>query len=343
MAKIYDENGWLNWNYLYPECKFIMAVTGPRGTGKTYGLFKYVSEHKLKFIYLRRLKSQLDQCASGEENNPFKAINRDTGTNIVPDRKNGALRFLNKTPESLESGKPPEVVGYGAALSTVATIRGSDFSDVDIIIFDEYIAMKNERPIKDECNAFMNFVETVNRNRELAGDPPVKVFMLGNANKLMNPYFLEWHFMKHALRMIAGGQMMYRTPDNLRIMVLLLNSPISEKKKDTALYQNAGSDFISMAIENAFEVDPTAIGIRKLTDCKHIVSFGNIGIYRLKSTGDVYISGTINKTNYYEENEINLLFFRQRYVLFKSIYIYGKILFENYDCEMLFRSYFDLI
>lgn len=344
MSKIYTADGWLNWEYLYKENRFIMTVTGPRGTGKTYGLFKYVVEHNLRFIYLRRLKSQLDACASGEENNPFKAVNTGTGKEIIPDRKNGMVRFLDCTGiEDKEDRKNAPVVGYGCALSTVATIRGSDFSDVDVIIFDEYIAMKNERPIKDECNAFLNFVETVNRNRELLGHDPVKVYMLGNANKLMNPYFLQWHFMKTALKMIAGKQMVYRTPDNSRIMVLLLDSPISEKKVDTLLYKNAGDDFITMAIDNAFQVDPTNIGSRKLTDCKHIVSFGNIGIYRLKSTGDVYVSQTTNKTNYIEENEINLLIFRSRYCLFKTIYIYGKMLFENFDCEMLFRAYFDII
>lgn len=339
MSKIYQENGFLNWDYLYEECRFIMTITGPRGTGKTYGLLKYVLEHDLKFIYLRRLKTQLDICAS-EDSNPFKAINMDMDWRIMPQRKAGGLRFIDKDTETDES--PPEVVGYGAALSTVATIRGSDYSDVDCIIFDEYIAMKNERPIKNEVGSFLNFIETVNRNRELKGAKPVKVFMLGNANKLMNPYFLEWKFMKTALKMIHGKQMMYRTQDNLRIMVMLLDSPISSQKKETALYQTAGDDFISMAIDNAFEVDPTAIGARKLTDCRHIVSFGSIGVYQLKSTGEHYISETISKTNYYEENAINLTLFQMRFSLLKQIYIYGKMLFENYDCEMLFRSYFNI-
>ena len=344
MAKIYDENGWLNWNYLYPECRFIMTITGPRGTGKTYGLLKYVVENDIRFIYMRRLKAQLDNVSGGPENNPFKAFNSDSGRNIVPERKSGACRFVEITPaESDEDEEIKTVVGYGVALSTVATIRGSDYSDIDCIVFDEYIAMSTERPIKDEVHAFMNFLETVNRNRELSGRDPVKVFMLGNANRLMNPYYLEWGFMRTALRMIAGGQMVYRTPDNARIMILLLDSPISERKKNTALYKVAGKDFISMAIDNAFKTDPTAIGSRKLTDCRHIVSMGSIGIYQLKSTGQHYVSDTVNKSLYYEENEINLLLFRTRFSLLKTIYLYGQMLFENYDCEMIFREYIGII
>lgn len=313
-----------------------MSITGPRGTGKTYGLLKYIAEHDIRFIYIRRLKSQLDYVVYGEENNPFKSINDDIGTSIYPERKNGTCRFVDTSTDETK------VIGYGAALSTVATIRGSDYSDVECVVFDEFIAMKNERPIKAEYQAFMNFLETVNRNRELKGYKPVKVFMLGNANKLMNPYFLEWGFMKTALKMIHGGQMVWRNKDNSRIMILLLNSPISEQKRQTALYQNASDDFISMAIDNSFETDPTAIGARPLTDCRHIVSFGSIGIYQLKSTGEHYVSETVNKSLYYEENAINLVLFQARFSLLKQLYIYGGILFENYDVEMLFREYFNI-
>lgn len=344
MAKIYDAAGWLNWDYLYQECKFLMAITGPRGVGKTYGLLKYIAEHNLNFIYMRRLKTQLDQCAAGDENNPFRAYCLDTGDDIRVERTHGALRFYRSVPDLEDPEEDPdkEYIGAGVALATVATVRGSDFSGTDVIIFDEYIAMKNERPIKDEANAFYNFLETVNRNRELKGRPPVKVFMLGNANKLMNPYYLKWHFMKTALRMIRGGQMMWRTPDSNRIMVMLLNSPISDRKKETALYRDAGDDFISMAIENAFETDETTIQPRKLKDCRHIVSIGQIGVYQLKSNGRHYVSETTQKDPYFDENEINLVLFRNRFAGLKNIYIYGYMDFENYDCEMLFREYINI-
>lgn len=337
--KIYTPDGWLNWDYLYNENKFIMAVTGARGTGKTYGLFKYVLEHKIKFIYLRRLKAQLDSCTN-VSSNPFKKINSDFGYGITPQKRGGIVRFLEYAPSAEE--EPPDVVGYGAALSTVATIRGIDYSDVECIIFDEFIAMSQERPIQNEVAAFNNFLETVNRNRELEGNTPIKVFMLGNANRLMNPYFLEWRFMRTALKMIHGGQMMYSTKNGLRKMVMLLNSPISERKKETALYQTASNDFIEMAIDNAFKTDETQIAPKQLKDCRHIVSIGTIGIYQLKSNGYHYVSDTINKVNYYTENDINLVMFRARYSGLKNLYLYGFIIFENFDCELLFRGYLGL-
>lgn len=331
--KFYTEDGWINWDYLYNENRFIMAITGARGTGKTYGLLKYIAEHKIPFIYMRRLKAQLDQCASGEESNPFRAVNANTGSDIVPVRKSGGLLFTEGD---------GDVLGSGVALSTVATIRGADYSHIECIVFDEYIAMIGERPIKGEVQAFLNFLETVNRNRELTGKPPVKVFMLGNANKLANPYFVEWHFTRTALNMIKGKQYIWRSKDGNRIMIMLHDSPISERKKETALYKQASGDFIQMAIDNSFATDETRIRSVPLTDCRHIVSFGTIGIYQLKSTGEHYISNTISRQNYLPENEINLTIFRARYALLKQIYLYGYVLFESYENEMIFREYLGL-
>ena len=174
---------------MFSICKFILSITSPRGTGKTFGLLKYIIEHDLRFIYLRRLQKQLDNCVSTAANNPFKAVNAAIGSEITAVRDHGSVEF--RRPGADPDQAELETIGYGAALSTVATIRGSDFSDVDVIVFDEFIAMTGERPIKNEVFAFLNFVETVNRNRELQGREPVKVFMLGNANRLMNPYFLE--------------------------------------------------------------------------------------------------------------------------------------------------------
>ena len=41
MGKIYNKNGWVNWNWIMEDpCTFVMMV-GPRGVGKTYGIFDY--------------------------------------------------------------------------------------------------------------------------------------------------------------------------------------------------------------------------------------------------------------------------------------------------------------
>ena len=335
MAKIYDSNGWVNWDYILDQPSSFISVVGARGVGKTYGIFKKLIEEKKKFIYLRRLKSQLDQCGK-LEGNPFKKINEDTSRDIKPFSSGGIISFR-------EVDKNGNIVAVGVALSVVANVRGIDFSDYDYIVFDEFIASSGERPIKNEFSAFLNFYETVNRNRELEGKQAVKCIMLGNANTLINPYFSSWHFMKTAVRMITGGQMVWRSADQTRMIILLLHSPISKKKKDTALYQNANEDFIQMALDNAFKTDETKIKSEPLKEYNHIVSVGELGIYRHKSERKYYVSATQAGQPYYDAFGIGLKMFQQDFYMLRVHYMISKnIWFESFELEVIFRELFNL-
>lgn len=335
MAKIYTNDGWVNWDYILSQDASFISIVGARGVGKTYGCFKKLVDEGKKFIYLRRLKSQLDQCGK-PEGNPFKKINDDIGHDIKPFPSGGIISFR-------ETDKTGALVSVGVALSVVANVRGIDFSDFDYIVFDEFIASIGERPIKNEFSAFLNFYETVNRNRELSGKNPVKCLMLGNANTLINPYFSGWHFMKTAVRMITGGQMVWRTEDNTRMVILLLNSPISEKKRGTALYQNATNDFIDMALDNAFRTDETKIKSEPLKEYIHIVSVGEIGIYKHKSERKYYVSSTQAKEPYYDSFGIGLKMFQQDFYMLRIHYMVSKnVLFESFEVEVIFRELFDL-
>ena len=335
MGKIYTEDGWVNWDYIISQPASFISVVGARGTGKTYGIFKKLTSEKRKFIYVRRLKSQLDQCAK-LEGNPFKNLNIDLSLDIRPFPSGGIVTFR-------ETDKTGDVVALGVALSVVANVRGIDFSDYDFIVFDEFIASAGERPIKNEFSAFLNFYETVNRNRELEGKDPVKCIMLGNANTLINPYFSAWHFMKTAIRMIAGKQMVWRSADNTRMVIMLVDSPISTRKKETALYQNANDDFIQMAIDNAFRTDQTNIKSEPLKEYIHLVSVGEIGIYKHKSERKYYVSSTQANKPYYDAFGIGLRMFQQDFYMLRVHYMVSRnVWFESFELEIIFRELFDL-
>lgn len=335
MSKIYTQDGWVDWDYILNQPATFISVVGARGVGKTYGVFKKLIKEKKKFLYLRRLKSQLDQCGK-PEGNPFKKINDDLGYDIKPFSSGGIISFREKE-------KTGELVAVGVALSVVANIRGIDFSDFDYIVFDEFIASIGERPIKNEFQAFLNFFETVNRNRELEGKKAVKCLMLGNANTIINPYFSSWHFMKTAIKMIHGNQMVWRSPDNTRLVILLLHSPISEKKRETALYQNANEDFLLMALDNAFRTDETKIKSEPLKEYIHLVSIGEIGIYKHKSERKYYVSATQEKEPYYDSFGIGLKMFQQDFFMLRIHYMVSKnVWFESFELEVIFRELFDL-
>ena len=335
MGKIYQDAGWVNWDWVLDQKAKIIPVVGSRGVGKTYGIFKKLKKEKKPFIYLRRLKSQLELCAT-KEGNPFKRINGDMGWDINPYKQSGFIVFR-------EGDKNGDIVAVGMALSVVANIRGIDFSDYDYIVFDEFISIAGEHPIKNEFSAFENFLETVNRNRELLGCEAVTCIMLGNANKLNNPYFVAWHFMRTAIKMIKGNQMVWRSPDGTRMCILLLNSPISEKKRETVLYKNASQDFLSMALDNAFRTDETNIHSEPLKEYTHLVSVGEIGIYKHKSKRQYYVSATQQSDPYYDAYGIMLKMFQTDYMLLRSFYMVNKnFVFESFELEIIFRELFNL-
>ena len=126
------------------------------------------------------------------------------------------------------------------------------------------------------------------------------------------------------------------------MIILLLSSPISEKKKSTALYQNADNDFIQMALDNSFRTDETNIRSEPLSEYNHIVSVGEIGIYRHKSERKYYVSST-QSTPYYDSFGIGLKMFQQDYYLLRVHYMVSKnVWFESFELEIIFRELFGL-
>ncbi len=335
MSKIYNADGWFDWDYIMKQQETFFPVVGPRGVGKTYGGFSWMVEHGKKFIYVRRLKSQLEECKK-ESGNPFKKLNTDKGYNIKPFTEGGSIIFRKED-------KNGDVVAVGIALSVVANIRGIDFSDYDYILFDEFIPADGERPIKNEFEAFLNFYETVNRNRELEGNSPVKCFLLGNANRISNPYFAGWKIMKRVLNMIKGKQMVWRSADHTMMIVLLLQSPVSARKRETVLYQNASNNFLEMALDNVFRTDETNIKSEPLKEYNHIVSIGEIGIYSHKSERKYFVSFTTSNKPYYDAFGIGLKMFQQDYYMLRIYYmIHKNVWFESFEVELLFREIFGL-
>lgn len=334
MSRLYDSEGWVNWDYIMAQPESLISVVGARGTGKTYGCFKWLVSNRKKFLYLRRLKSQLEECRK-EAGNPFRKLNTDMELNILPFSTGGTVSFNYDE-------KAGETAAVGVALSVVANIRGVDYSDFDYIVFDEFIGSDGERPIRNEFQAFLNFYETVNRNRELEGKPAVKCIMLGNANRIANPYFTGWHCMRRVLRMIQGNQLVWRSDDRTRMIILLLESPVSARKADTVLYKNANQDFISMALDNAFRTDETKIKSEPLKEFVHIVSVGEIGIYKHKTERRYYVSSTVGQP-FYEAFGIGLKMFQLDYYMLRVYYMVNKtVSFESFECELIFRELYGL-
>lgn len=337
--KLYQDSGYVNIRGIVELGLPFNFVVGGRGTGKTYTTLKTVKEDGIKFFFMRRTQAQAE-LVNKPEFSPFKALNNDEGWNIVckPVSKYNAA-FYDVTEEQVE-GIP---IGYTGALSTMSNVRGFDAQDVEILIYDEFIPERHERPIKNEGSALLNAYETINRNRELKGAKPLQLLCLANANDLSNPIFLELGLVKKAEQMIKKGQQI-SIDKNRGIGIFMLNgSPISSKKRNTALYQlTKGSEFEKMSIENDFaERDYTNIVARPLAEYKPIVAVGEICIYSHKSNGKFYVSTHVTGSPpRYSSGENDLKRFQMVYFWLWSEYMHNNVEFEEILCEILLTKYY---
>ena len=192
--KLYQDNGYVNIRGIIELGLPFNFVVGGRGTGKTYTALKTVKEDAIKFFFMRRTQAQAD-LINKPEFSPFKALNSDEGWEVITKAVSKYNAAFYNGVENLPQGEP---IGYTGALSTMSNVRGFDAQEVKILIYDEFIPERHERPIKNEGSALLNAYETINRNRELKGHPPLQLLCLANANDLSNPIFLELGLVKKA-------------------------------------------------------------------------------------------------------------------------------------------------
>lgn len=343
---IYLESGFLNIPYIYDNGKVFNFLIGGRGIGKTYGMLKEVINRGDKFIYMRRTQKQIDMCTM-DSFNPFKTLNDDLGLNIrACSIGNGFSAFYNF--EKNADGKDVatgEVLGYPFALSTIGNIRSIDLSDVDIIIFEEFMRSAVEKPIKDEFIKFTDGYETANRNREIIGKPPIKVFFLSNSNSIDNDYFVSLELVITVEKLIKNHKMIYTDDERDLLLCIFRDSPISQKKKNTAMYKLLkGNEYASMSLENEFvDDDISFVKPRPLQEYNALCTLGELTIYEHKSNETYYISPHVkgNPPRYNLTKNSKAMFF-QNFGYLRFIMGEGLATFETYYSQILFKKYLDI-
>lgn len=327
---IYLNSGYLDIEKILSLRMPFTFIVGGRGIGKTFGALQYVINERAKFILLRRTQSQTD-LINKPEFSPLKPVDPEIRTKPLS-KYNAAII------------KDDEILGYTAALSTISNMRGFDASDVDYLIYDEFIPEKHERPLKHEATAFLNAYETINRNRELQHRPPVQVLALANAMDLANPIFLELGIVTNIEKMLDKGRSnIYLDKERGLLVVICSGSPISKRKSETALYKlTKKNEFAKMALENEFAFEE--IGIIKpqpLKEYIRLVTIGEITIYKHKSDRRYYVSEhESGGGSSFGAGDTEILRFQKKYYYLWTAYLDYKIIFENYLCQVLFEKYF---
>ena len=180
--------------------------------------------------------------------------------------------------------------------------------------------------------------ETVGRNRELLGEPPLYTILLSNAQSLNSPILAGYNLIPDIEGMIKSGQEKFKRGDNL---VLLPESEVSEAKKNTSTYRGlSGTRIFKENIENKFAND-SFYGVKKrnIREYKPICKIDDMYIYKHKSTLNKYICQiqAINIPEYSSKDNA-LAFYQEIGRWIPSEYARGVVEFSDYTTKAKFMK-----
>lgn len=229
----------------------LSVLFGARGLGKTYSILERRVENALKdenkkFIWLRDSQEVVKKIAAGNSLASPICQNRPDLPKITIEKSEGNYSFIADA--KTDNWR---ILGYLMALSTFHNARGVSYEDVANITWDEFIPEEGTIVKKNQGAIFLNAYETVNRNRELEGDPPVQIIFLSNANDIYSDVLEDLGVSCLIEDMMYKGIDVYRDED---IWIEFLKSDkFYEAKKETFLYRiNKNDKFKNMALDNKF-------------------------------------------------------------------------------------------
>lgn len=342
------------------------AVIAARGVGKTVSgvgaLDTIAKRDSLEFPYcffMRRTAAIMDELMNPLLN-PFNKANQCVGTALFPDKLGKSSYAIydlpqydgKQSPSVAASGATPAMIG--APLSTIANIRGFSTPSIKFILYDEAVPEKSQRnTIKDEGDALDNAYETINRNNKLEGLPEVKFIALANNNNIFKSEIAyRWGLIEAINYMETNNVEQYHDDDACLSVIFLKRSPISEAKKDTALYKrnrrlnhNGSESFTDMAISNTSRFDASNIRQCVLTEYRPLLRVGELYIYKHKSRDEYF--ATFKKTGTfkyeYEFTPKDTIAILDRFAYLRYCYISNKsVFFESAIANVVFEKIFDI-
>lgn len=332
--KLYLDNGYINFKAIRETKYPFIFIGGPRGTGKTYGALKDLNENGLQYILMRRTNKVID-ILKDPTLSPFNKLNNDhpeIACDIEATQIGGTIK----------RSKDGSTQGMLMPLSTFSNVRGFSYDECEVMLYDEVIPETGDRPIKNEGDKLDNAYETVNRNRELPPENrnPLQLICMGNLDNIVAPVIISWGISRHIYDMQKKSIEQKFLPELGIAIFLILQSPISEKKSNTALYRrNAGSKQAEVAIKNNWVFDDTLIERRSLGGYQFLMGFGAINIYKKKNKSDYYVTERKDIVTIHERDTQIL---RREYRSLIDAYYDGDIHFSDPLNLALFLKYFNL-
>ena len=337
---LYDKNGYLNFAFLKANEQPFNIVIGGRGIGKTYGALLDAYQHSDQGTLLIRTTQTQADFINSDENTPFKSPLDDADQLYCTRKLNKYMGGVYTAELDGEIVKPIKLIARTAALSTFHNLRGFDGSGISKLIYDEFNEEDKRTSRKGTASAFFNMYESINRNRELKNQRPLIAYLFGNSNDIFNDILIEFQLIGKICDMLRSKQEISIMKDRGIALYVLQASPISRKKKNTALYKAtaSGSDFQSMALDNMFKgIDYTNVKKLPLNQLKPIAQCGEIILYKEKNKQRDYIS--LHRSGTPQEYTQAEFISKYDRLAFETAFERG-ILFETPEAKVLLKRMF---
>lgn len=268
-----NESIYYNYDRIISYDALLYMLVGERGVGKTYGASKLVVKEFIKkkrqFVYLRRYKTELSKSSKKFFSELIK--NEEFPEHQLEVR--GSTFVIDE-----------ETAGYSMTLSTAQQLKGTNFTGVRYIIFDEFLIEEGQgHYLKNEVLSFLGLIESVARMHD------IKVFMLANAVSEINPYFLFFDLT------LPYNNDIKLFKDGLILLQYMKNEAYRQAKKETKFGRLiSGTDYEDYAVNNKFYDDNKTFIEHKTGSSKFSFSFVykgiTLGVWIDYDNGKMYVS-----------------------------------------------------
>lgn len=340
--KLYTPDGWLDVKHIEEvadknDIAFIIMI-GKRQVGKTYGVLKLMLDEDKRFIFMRRVKVELEMLEKNV-NSPFEKIHGYEGR-VLFSKESDYTANIERIDQT-EEGDQFTRIATGCSLSSIGNIRGFNGDLYSDWVFDEFIPEEQLFKVRNEEDAFLNAHTTINGNRELEGRPPVRTWLLSNSNNLSSGILDALKVTKDIEKMSLRGEESRILKDR-GIMILLPESrQVIEKRKKGALYKAIGGDskFSRMAYNNEFAYnDYTDVSSKPLSEYNPLVTIGRITIHLHKNDKTLYVTDKVKAKARYilTDSETHINKFNRNFTDVKVAYLNNRMYFQ----DMRIKNYF---
>lgn len=340
---LYTNDGWLDFDYIASKGAWLNVIIGKRQVGKTYGTLKYMLDNNIKHILLRRTTAEIDTISAMPDLNPYMIFEPEYKVALFKSGKR-ICRICDY--ETDGDGKPTPTFqrGIATSLSEISHIRGFNGSVFTDLVFDEFIPEKSVITRKTEGDAFLNAVTTISGNRELLGEPPLRIWLLANTNNIGSQILEALNLTDLILYMRRKGKEELYNSNGIYV-VQPSSEKITEARKETALMKqvNSNSEFYGMAIENEFSYDVSPyIKTLPLKNLTPVWSYDD-AIFCWQRPEGFYICRApfkINASCRYKGDQTGRETLQLDFSYMKPYYYAGLILFSDMRVLQIFKDIF---